>query len=571
MLKKIALYLFSLASIMSCAKITTLEGGPKDAVAPKLLSQKPQNDCCGVSTKKKFYLTLKFDKNIYLKNPEQIVITPKLNDKNGNKTFDCFNDDDSVTLVIYSGLEKNTTYSVNFNNTIIGFRNEKPIENIIVTFSTGDAIDKNIFSGHVINPMDLSPLKNGIVCLYSFENFDEVEVKKQKKKVHSNIITSKEPDFFTRTNDKGNFKFTNPVPGKYLCCAGECDEDKTYCDPSKNCYGFKVVEVKKNQEVKENISIVAADIADFKIISSQCKGRYFDIKFSKPIVDYDIVADIKSAFYQRVHIFSQLIDNQIVRIFNHNLPLGEEDSLRTKVTAVDWIGNKLEEKVFINFSAGQRPRDDFKIFISNENLKRSTVDGIKIKISTSLPLLNFDTQKIFFIINEKYPLELEEKDFKLGKHRNEIFITKKFDLKEFLEQNDPLQKYSKASQDDFQVYVMIQDKALESVLHTKNKEVKKQFTYSTKHGSIAGMVWSSSKHTIQLLNEYFEVVDECKKQKFLFKDLAPGKYILRTLYHKGEKWSCGNIFELKNPEKIVFYHEIIEVLPNWKKRRHTFN
>ena len=128
-----------------------------------------------------------------------------------------------------------------------------------------------------------------------------------------------------------------------------------------------------------------------------------------------------------------------------------------------------------------------------------------------------------------------------------------------------MQKYSKASQDDFQVDVMIQDKALESVLHTKNKEVKKQFTYSTKHGSIAGMVLSTSKHTIQLLNEYFEVVDECKKQKFIFKDLAPGKYILRTLYHKGEKWSCGNIFELKNPEKIVFYHEIIEVLPNWKK------
>ena len=70
---------------MSCAKITTLEGGPKDDVVPKLLNQKPQNDCCGVSTKKKFYLTLKFDKNIYLKNPEQIVITPKLNDKNGNK------------------------------------------------------------------------------------------------------------------------------------------------------------------------------------------------------------------------------------------------------------------------------------------------------------------------------------------------------------------------------------------------------------------------------------------------------------------------------------------------------
>ncbi len=565
MLKKILLLLFSFTLTTNCAKITPLEGGPKDEVVAKLISQKPKNDCCGVSTKKKFYVTLKFDKNIYLKNPDQIVITPKLKSEKGNKTFDCFNDDNSVTLVIYSGLEKNTSYSVNFNNTIINFRNEKPIENQIVTFSTGDTIDKNIFSGKVINPMNLSSLNNGIVCLYNFENFDEIEIKGQKKKVHSNIITSKQPDFFTKTDNKGNFKFTNPTPGKYLCCAGECEEGTIFCNPSKNCYGFKVVEIKKNKEVKANISIVAADVADFKIVSSQCKGRYFDIKFSKPIVNYDITTDIKSKFYQNAHIFSQLIDGHIVRVFNYGLHLLDGDSLPTKIKAVDKIGNKLEKKVFINFSPGQKPQDDFKIFISNENLKRNIVDGIKIKISTSLPLLNFDTKKIFFIINEKYPLELEEKDFKLGKHRNEIFITKKFDLQEFLEQNDPVQKYSKASQDDFQVDVMVQDDALENIFKSRNKEVKKKFIYSTKQGSIAGNVLSTSKFTVQLLNEYFEVVDENKNQKFLFENLAPGKYILRTLYHKGEKWSCGNIFEMKDPEKIIFHHEIIEVLPNWKK------
>ena len=566
MLKKFSLYTLISLFAMSCAKITQLEGGPKDEISPALVSQKPKNDSCNIPVDKKFYITLKFDKNIYLKNPEQIIITPKLKTEKGNeKNFDCFNDDDSVTLVIYSGLEKNTTYSVNFNNTIIGFCNDKTIENQIVTFSTGDAINKNIFSGKVVNTMKLQPLKNGIVCLYNFENFDEVEINGKKKKVHSNIISSKQPDFFTKTDDKGHFKFTNPTPGKYLCCAGESEEGKPYCNPSKNCYGFKVVEVEKNKEVNEVINIVEADITDFKIVGAQNKGRFFELKFSKPIVYYEIKADIKSEFYQKAHIFSQLIDDNIIRIFNHGLHLLDEDNLRIKIIAYDKIGNKLEEKVFINFAPGQQPKDDFKIFISNENLKRNLVDGVKVKISTSLPLLKFDTQKIFFIINEKYPLELEEKDFKLNKHCNEILITKKFDLKNFLDKNDPLHQLSKASQDDFQIDVILENNALENVFKNKNKEVKKKFIYSTKHGKLAGKVVSTKNFTVQLLNEHLELVEESKNKNFIFENLAPGKYIVRALYHKGKEWSCGNIFNLKNPDEVVFYPEIIEVLPNWKK------
>ena len=549
-----------------CAKITTLEGGPKDEIAPKLISQKPKNDLCGVSIKKKFSVTLKFDKNIYVKNPDQIVITPKLKSKNENeKTFDCFNDDDTVTLIIYSGLEKNTTYSINFNNTIIGFRNDKPIESQIVTFSTGNSIDKNIFSGKVFNPTKLSPLKDGIVCLYDFENYNEVEIGGQKKKVHANIISSRQPDYFTKTDDKGNFKFTNPAPGKYLCCAGESKDGKPFCDPCVDSYGFKVVEVKKNSEVKAIINIFEADIVDFKIISSQNKGRYFDVKFSKPIVNYEIKIDIKSKFYQNLHIFSQLLeDARTVRIFNYGLRLIDGDSLRSKIIAHDKVGNKLEENIFINFSPDQKLPDDFKIFISNENLKRNTVNGIKFKISTSLPLLDFDKEKIFLLINEKYPLELDEKDFRLGKHRNEIFINKKFDLQNFLEQNDPMHKLSKASKDDFQIDVFVKDDALESIFKSKNKEVKKKFIYSAKNGSISGSVLTKGNVTIQLLNEYFEVVEENKNSKFLFSNLAPGKYVLRAFYHKGKRWDCGNIFELRQPEKVVFHGEIIEVLPNWK-------
>ncbi|MDR2401962.1 MAG: Ig-like domain-containing protein [Cytophagales bacterium] len=567
MLQKIFFCFFSSFFLIGCAKTTTLEGGPKDEIAPKLINQKPKNDLCGVSTKKKFSITLRFDKNIYLKNPEQIVITPKLkNEKDDQKNFDCFNDDDTVTLVIYRGLEKDTTYSINFNNTIVGVRTDKPLDSQIVTFSTGDSVDKNIFSGKVFNPMKLTPLNKGIVCLYDFESYDEIEIQGQKKKVHANIISSKQPDYFAKTDEKGNFKFTNPAPGKYLCCAGESKEGKPYCDPCDDCYGFKSVEVKKNSEVKEVINIFEADITDFKIISSQNKGRYFNVKFSKPIVDYAIKADIKSKFYQDLHIFSQLLeDARTVRIFNYGMRLIDGDSLRSKIVAHDKIGNKLEENIFINFSQGQRLPDDFQIFISNENLKRNLVDGIKLKIFTSLPLLNFNPEKIFLLINEKYPLELDKKDFHLGEHRNEIFINKKFNLQKFLEQNDPMHKLSKASKDDFQIDVFVKEDALESVLKSKNKEVKKKFVCSTKIGSIAGNALTKGNVTIQLLNEHLEVVDENKKSKFLFKNLAPGKYFLRALYHKDKKWDCGNIFELKQPEKVIFHNEIIEVLPNWKK------
>lgn len=572
MLRDILLHLFCFFFFTSCAKIVALEGGPEDTISPVLISQKPNNDICGVSTKKKFSVTLKFDKNIYLRNPDQIIITPKLTTKGDNeKNFDCFNDDDSVTLVIYSGLEPNTTYSVNFNNTIIGFRNDKPLENKIVSFSTGDSVDKNIFCGTVFDPINLQPLKNGIVCLYDFKNYDDVEVKGVKKKVHSNIISSKEPDYFTRTDAKGNFTFTNPIPGKYLCCAGESKDGKPYCNPATDVYGFNTVEIKKNAKVKSVIDVYDADVTDFKIISSQSKGRYFDVKFSKKIKDYELKVDIRSKLYQNVHIFSQLLEDMTtVRIFNYGLHLIDDDTLRTRIIAHDKLGNKLEEKIFIKFSTGQNLPSEFKIFISNENLKKTTNDGLRFKISTSLPLIKFDFEKILLIINEKYPLELNEKDFSIDKHRNEILINKQFNLQDFLENNDPLYKMSKASEDNFIIDVLVQNNALESVLRSKNKEVKKKFIYSTKNGSISGRVFCERNAIVQLLNEQFEVVDESKKSNFNFENLAPGKYFLRAFLFKGKTWNCGNIFELTQPDRVRFYNEMIEVLPNWKKENIIF-
>ena len=566
MLKNFFSLLIFFFTAVSCAKVTMLEGGPKDDIPPKVISQKPANETCGISTKKKLVINLKFDKNIYVKNPDQIVITPKLTEKNNNKkSFDCFNDDNSISLVIYQGLEPDTTYSINFNNTVIGYRDDKPISNLMVTFSTGESVHKNILSGQVINLMTLKNLNNGIVCLYDFDKYDEVEIKGKKQKVHANIISSKEPQYFTKTDEKGNFTFTNPKPGKYLCCAGDNKDEKLFCDPNEDNYGFKIVEVKKDSTVKTVINIGKASINDLKIISSQNKGRCFEVKFNKTIKHYSIKADINSEFYKKLHIYSQLLeDGKTIRIFNYGLHMIYGDNLRLKILVHDEVGNKLEEHINLNFSEGQKLDSNFKIFISNENLRRNCINGLKFKIATSLPLLNFDSKKIFLLINEKFPLELTEKDFRLGYHRNEIFINKKFNLQEFLSENDPSYNISQTSIDDFSINVIVKDDALKSVLKSTNKEVKKKFIYSAKHGTLAGKVMTKNKFRIQLLNDQLELVAESKNKNFAFRDLAPGKYILRGLYFKGNDWSCGNIFELKEADKIV-YSEIIEVLPNWKK------
>ena len=75
---------------------------------------------------------------------------------------------------------------------------------------------------------------------------------------------------------------------------------------------------------------------------------------------------------------------------------------------------------------------------------------------------------------------------------------------------------------------------------------------------------------VQLLkadrNEFVDEIYAENDQEFVFRNLIPGKYKVRLIYddNKNRKWDSGNFLLKIQPEKVVYYPDILDVRANWE-------
>ena len=100
--------------------------------------------------------------------------------------------------------------------------------------------------------------------------------------------------------------------------------------------------------------------------------------------------------------------------------------------------------------------------------------------------------------------------------------------------------------------------------------ISRNFTLKdpAKFGVIRGAIQTSeSKFTVQLLNKYYEIVMEQSDQKqYEFLNIPPGDYYIRIMVDQNQngQWDPGNVYELIEPEPVVFYSQSIPVKENWE-------
>jgi Bacterial Ig-like domain len=178
----------------SCAQIGLPIGGPRDTIPPNLLNANPP---IGTVNFKGNRITLNYDEYVQLQKLQENLLvspTPKLNPNIDFKFR-------TVTIKIRDTLEPNTTYRLDFGNSIQDINENNPVKNFSYVFSTGPYIDSLEFSGNVQLAQTGKPDTTLLVFLYN--NLDDSAVFKQK------------PKYITRLNTKGDFRFHNLAGGIY--------------------------------------------------------------------------------------------------------------------------------------------------------------------------------------------------------------------------------------------------------------------------------------------------------------------------------------------------------------------
>ncbi len=204
----------------ACASIGNPSGGPRDEDPPKLITSDPLPYSTNFSGKR---VMIEFDELVNVKDAFTKVTvsptskqTPRVS-SSGRRVFVQFEDT----------LQSNTTYSIDFGNSIEDNNEANKLGNFNLTFSTGQDVDTLRISGVVLNASDLEPRQEMLVG------------------IHSNLADSafrKLPlERITKTDDRGRFSIRGLKPGKYRVYAlGDLNNDYRWDNPEEDLAFFDV-------------------------------------------------------------------------------------------------------------------------------------------------------------------------------------------------------------------------------------------------------------------------------------------------------------------------------------------
>ncbi len=189
------------------------KGGPKDITPPNFLGSEPSNRQLQVTSKE---IELEFDEFITLEKPgEKIIISPPQAIPPIIRAAS-----KKILVTLEDSLQENTTYSIDFTNSIVDITEQNPIQGFTYSFSTGNNIDSLQIGGIVLNARDLNPLSNMIVGIY--DNLNDT------------AFTTTKPLRIARTNDEGRFSIKSVKAGKYhIYALKDLNRDYTYNDPNE--------------------------------------------------------------------------------------------------------------------------------------------------------------------------------------------------------------------------------------------------------------------------------------------------------------------------------------------------
>lgn len=208
----LALSLFS-----GCAQIGFPTGGPKDSIAPKLVQASPNEKSTQFNGTK---ITLSFDEYIELRDLQNNLLVAPLPKKQPEVTYKLR----TVTIKLRDTLIPNTTYAIDFGNSIADINEGNPYKNYTYVFSTGPVVDSLELPGKVLMAETGKADTTLMAILY--------------REAPDSAIWSRRPDYAARINREGQFKFHHLSPGRYRLYALKDGDGNKYYNISTELFAF---------------------------------------------------------------------------------------------------------------------------------------------------------------------------------------------------------------------------------------------------------------------------------------------------------------------------------------------
>jgi len=517
---------FMVLALWQCAKRGSPSGGPKDITPPKLLRTEPENFSTNFKADK---IRLYFDELIKLEDVQnQLVVSPPF--KNPATITPMGGPSKYIEVLIKDTLRENTTYTINFGQSIVDNNEGNPNSFLTYVFSTGDYLDSLTLTGAVKDAINRKADEFVSVMLYEIDSA-----------YTDSTIYREPPLYITNTGDSlPFFELKNLKGGKYALFGLKDVNKNNMFDQAQDKIGF----------VEDTITLPTDSIYLLNLFQEELNY--------KPSVP-SLVARNKIIFgYQGdyrdmvIETLTPLPDSVNTTILKDR----DKDTLNYWFTPTDLdsiVFTVRNDKVEIidTFTVKMRdlPMDSLQLSTSVSG-KFNFEDTFSVLANT--PISKLDTSKISLNVSDTIPANYT---YELDTIKNKI----DFDF-----EAEPNQKYTfsflPATITDF---FGVQNDTLAYNLSTGSL---------ADYGNLTMILGGDVTYPVivQLTNEKGVVQREiiaAEPQSFEFNNLNPGNYVARVILDENGngKLDTGNFLEKRQPEEISYYPGTIEIRANWIK------
>lgn len=180
--------------LAGCANIGSPEGGPRDYTPPHVVKTSPAMGMTGYDGNK---VEITFNEIVNIKDQQKkVVVSPAQRNPPLIKSLG-----KKISVELRDTMRPETTYVIDFSNSIEDNNEGNQLDGYAFTFSTGSEIDSLRISGIVLNASNLEPLQHVLVGMHS--------------NLSDTAFTRLPLERITRTNDLGQFTIMGLKPGRY--------------------------------------------------------------------------------------------------------------------------------------------------------------------------------------------------------------------------------------------------------------------------------------------------------------------------------------------------------------------
>ena len=559
--------------LYSCANIGNPNGGPYDELPPKFVSSTPVPNSINYQGKK---VEILFDELIQIDNPmENVIITPPQREmpviRSSGKR---------VEVELFDSLKPNTTYTIDFTNSIADNNEKNILENFTFAFSTGDVIDSLEISGTVLNASNLEPMPGISIGL------------------HSNLADSAFRtlpfDRTSRTNDKGQFTVRNIKPGKYRIYAlNDVNRDYKFDQPGEDIAFLDSVfvptftaAVRQDTIWQDSLTIdtirtvhytrfLPDDIA-LRLFKEKFERQYmtrperpdehrFVLHFNAPLDTIPVPRPLNFTPAEEVWFIAQPLDE------GRNVTFWLRDSL---VWQLDTLTMELTYPMSDSLNILRPQTDTIQTVLRRRPSEKKKKKGepeiefLNMTIDASGEMDLFDTVSIVF---DEPVLDIDKDMFRLEQEVDSVWSLVDFEF--FQDSLNSLGYYINRDWKYGESFRLTVDSALIHSLYGKWNDVfqtqfriKPEDSYGHLYINIIGN--DTLPAFVELLNSKDEPVRKAtvKGGGVLFMDLKPEKYYARLVIdaNRNGEWDTGNYAERLQPEEVFYCPKVFTVLQNFQ-------